>query len=70
MVLINPSGVILYYGAIDNRPTTDLADINGATNYISQALTEALAGRPVSIPMTKPYGCAVRYADNTPAKLQ
>lgn len=70
MVLISPSGVILYYGAIDNRPTTDLSDITGATNYISQALTEALAGKPVSIPTTKPYGCAVRYADNTPAKPQ
>lgn len=62
MFVINPQGVLVYDGAIDNRPTTDLADVPGATNYVSQALQEAMAGEKVSAPVTRPYGCSVKYA--------
>jgi peroxiredoxin len=62
MFVINPEGVLIYDGAIDDRPTTDASDIAGATNYVSQALTEAMAGKPVSMPSTRPYGCSVKYA--------
>jgi len=61
MFIINPPGTLIYNGAIDDRPTTDHADINGAKNYVSLALTEALAGKPVSDPTTRPYGCSVKY---------
>jgi len=61
MFIINPQGTLIYNGAIDDRPTTDHADINGAKNYVSLALTEALAGKPVSDPTTRPYGCSVKY---------
>ena len=61
MVVINPQGVVIYDGAIDDKPTTDLADIPAAKNYLSLALTEALAGKPVSIPTSRPYGCSVKY---------
>jgi alkyl hydroperoxide reductase subunit AhpC len=61
MFIINPQGTLIYNGAIDDRPTTDHADINGAKNYVSLALTEALAGKPVSEPTTRPYGCSVKY---------
>jgi peroxiredoxin len=62
MFIINPEGILIYEGAIDNRPTPDASDIPGATNYVSQALTEAMAGRPVSVPVSQPYGCSVKYA--------
>lgn len=63
MVIIDPNGVVIYDGAIDDRPTANPADIEGATNYVSQALEEALAGKPVSVSSTKPYGCSVKYPD-------
>jgi hypothetical protein len=62
MFIINPEGVLLYDGAIDDKATTDRADIATAKNYVSQALQEAMANKPVSIPTTPPYGCSVKYA--------
>ena len=61
--IINPKGELIYNGAIENRPTTDLADVNGAKSYVSIALEEATSGKPVSIPTSRPYGCSVKYAD-------
>jgi peroxiredoxin len=63
MFIISPKGILIYNGAIDDRPTTDLADVNGAKNYVSLALEEATSGKTVSIPTTRPYGCSVKYAD-------
>jgi peroxiredoxin len=63
MVVIDPSGKVIYDGAIDNRPTSDVQDVHGADNYVSDALTAAMAGKPVSTPYTRPYGCAVKYPD-------
>lgn len=61
MYLIDPQGRLIYAGAIDNRPSADPADIAGATNHVEAALTDALAGRPVATPATRPYGCSVKY---------
>ncbi len=65
MVVINPQGVVIYDGAIDNKPTTDLQDVPGATNYVNLALEQAMAGKVVQTPATRPYGCSVKYADST-----
>ena len=62
MFIIDPQGVLIYDGAIDDKPTTDLADVAAATNYVSAALTEAMAGKPVTTPVSRPYGCSVKYA--------
>jgi len=62
MFIIDPSGKLIYSGAIDDHPTTDLADIKNSKNYVNQALAEAMAGKPVSEPVTRPYGCSVKYA--------
>ncbi len=48
-------------GAADDIKSTDVADIEKADNYIDAALTEVLAGKPVSVPETKSYGCSVKY---------
>jgi hypothetical protein len=63
MFIINPQGTLIYNGAIDDRPTADRSDINGAKNYVSAALEQALAGKPVTTPTTRPYGCSVKYPD-------
>ena len=65
MVVINPQGVVIYDGAIDDKPTTDLADVPGATNYVSLALEQAMAGKPIATPATRPYGCSVKYPDSS-----
>ncbi|MGC2765421.1 MAG: redoxin domain-containing protein [Candidatus Acidiferrum sp.] len=64
MVVINPQGVLIYSGAIDDKPTTDLQDVPTATNYVSLALQQAMAGKQVETPATRPYGCSVKYADS------
>ena len=61
--IISPQGTLIYNGAIDNHPTIDLADVNGAQNYVSAALDEATSGKPVSTPTSRPYGCSVKYPD-------
>ena len=61
--IINPEGKLIYKGAADSIVSTDVEDIPKATNYIDLAFTEALAGKPVSKPETKSYGCSVKYKD-------
>jgi len=63
MYLIDPQGKLLYAGAIDSKPTSNPADIASATNYVNQAVGEVLAGKPVSQPTTRAYGCSIKYAD-------
>jgi peroxiredoxin len=60
MFIINKDGKLVYKGAIDNDPNGDQAN---KINYADRALSEVLAGKPVSIPQTKPYGCSVKYAE-------
>jgi peroxiredoxin len=63
MFVIDPTGKLIYDGAIDDRPTPDPDDIKGANNYVSDALTEAMAGKTVATSYTRPYGCSVKYPD-------
>ena len=61
MFVIDPKGEIVYAGAIDDKRSTRLEDTKTATNYVRVALTEAMAGKPVTTPNTTPYGCTVKY---------
>jgi peroxiredoxin len=63
MYVIDPEGKLIYEGAIDNRPTPDVDDIHGADNYVTDALTEAMAGKSIATAYTRPYGCSVKYGD-------
>lgn len=63
MFVIDPNGKLIYDGAIDDKPTTDTADVKGAKNYVSAALAEAMAGQTVEVASTRPYGCSVKYAE-------
>jgi cytochrome oxidase Cu insertion factor (SCO1/SenC/PrrC family) len=61
LYIVDPQGKVIYTGGIDSKASANPADIASATNYVNQALGEALAGKPVSQPVTKPYGCSVKY---------
>jgi peroxiredoxin len=63
MFIIDPNGKLIYEGAIDDHATTDPSDVSSSKNYVSAALTQALAGQPVAIAYTRPYGCSVKYAN-------
>lgn len=63
MIVIDPGGKVIYDGAIDDRPTPDPGDVRGARNYVSDALTASMAGKPVETAFTRPYGCSVKYPD-------
>jgi hypothetical protein len=61
MYVINPEGTLIYMGAIDDNRGTSSSAIAGARNHVVEAVREAMAGQPVSVASTQPYGCAVRY---------
>lgn len=63
LYLIDGSGKLVYQGGIDDKPTADKADIAGARNHLLAALAEVKAGKPVSVPESRPYGCSVKYAE-------
>lgn len=64
MFVIDASGTVVYAGAIDNSPDGEGGAPTGGTlvNYVDAALADLAAGRPVATPVTKPYGCSVKYA--------
>ena len=62
MYVIDPEGKLVYAGGIDDKKSTSVADIAGATNYVSECLDAALAGKPIEVKTSTPYGCAIKYA--------
>jgi hypothetical protein len=61
MFVIDPKGTLVYNGAIDNNSSSDSADIATAKNYVAAALSEGMAGKPITESTTRPYGCSVKY---------
>lgn len=62
MYIVDPAGKLVYAGGIDDKATSNPADIPRATNYVKAALNESLAGKPVSQASTRPYGCSIKYS--------
>ena len=62
MYLIDAKGTLVYAGAIDDKPRANPAEMKSAVNHINLALAETLAGKPVSTPTTRAYGCTVKYS--------
>lgn len=61
MFIIDPKGMLIYQGAIDDTPSADIADLKTAKNYVSAALDAAMNGKPIAVSTTKSYGCSVKY---------
>ena len=64
MYIVNKAGRLVYAGGIDDKPTANPADVNGARNHVLAALSELKAGKAVSVTTSRPYGCAVKYKDS------
>ena len=62
MYIVDKAGLLAYAGAIDDRPTSRRADVPGANNYVRAALEAVAAGQPVKTPVTRAYGCTVKYS--------
>ena len=62
MYVIDGQGIVRYMGGIDSILSADPTDIPKATQYVRQALAELAGGKPVSVPVSPPYGCSVKYA--------
>ncbi len=60
MFVIDKAGVLVYNGAIDDRPSPE-GDPRTAHNYVRAAVDELSAGQKVTVTQTKPYGCGVKY---------
>ena len=61
MYVIDANQTLVYQGAIDDNSSSNPATVEGARNYVAQALGEMAAGDPVSEATTQPYGCSVKY---------
>lgn len=62
MYIVDAAGTLVYAGGIDSKATPNPADIATATNHVKVALGEVAAGKPISNPTTRAYGCAIKYA--------
>ena len=62
MYIIDGSGMLVYKGGIDSIPSSNVADIPRAKQYVRVALGEVMAGKPVTDASTRPYGCSLKYA--------
>jgi peroxiredoxin len=62
MYVVDKTGTLVDAGAIDDRPTSRRADVQGANNYVRAALDAVAAGQPVKTPVTRAYGCTVKYS--------
>ncbi|HYQ17980.1 MAG TPA: redoxin domain-containing protein [Polyangiaceae bacterium] len=65
LFIIDPQGVLVYRGAIDNSPDAEGESPTGGKliNYVDATLGDLKAGRPVSVAETEAYGCSVKYAN-------
>lgn len=61
MYVIDAEGKLRYMGAIDDKPTSDTADIATAKNYVTEAIAAVTSGKEVTETITRPYGCSVKY---------
>ena len=64
MVVIDRTGRLVYMGAIDDTPSTRLADVKTAHNYVAAALDAVAVGQPVAIASTRAYGCSIKYKES------
>jgi len=61
MFVIDPKGIVVYNGAIDDKPSTNRDDIATAKSYLAAALDASMSGKKVEISVSQPYGCSVKY---------
>ena len=65
MYIVDANGMLVYKGGIDSIATSSDSDIPKATQYVRVALGELQAGKPISNPSTRAYGCTLKYNKKT-----
>ena len=60
--VIDAQGVLRYMGGADSIASTRVSDLQQATPYAKLAIAAVVSGKPVPYPVTRPYGCTVKYA--------
>jgi peroxiredoxin len=63
MRIIDKNGQLVFQGGIDDKVSTDAADVKTAKNYVRAALADIKAGKAVAVKAAKPYGCSIKYAE-------
>ncbi len=61
MFVIDAQGVLRYMGGIDSIASTNVADVDKAKPLFRDAMQAVVSGQPVAAPVTRPYGCSVKY---------
>ncbi len=62
MFIVGKDGTLVYAGGIDDGETMNPQKVLVAHNYVRAALDDIVAGRPVQVSATQPFGCALAYA--------
>lgn len=58
LYVINPEGQLVYMGGFGDQNNPSATD-----NHVVRALSEGMAGKAISTPVTRPYGCSVKYGN-------
>jgi peroxiredoxin len=61
MFVIDAKGELRYMGGIDSIATPEVSDIPKAEPYLKEAMLAVVDNQPVAHPVTRPYGCSVKY---------
>jgi peroxiredoxin len=61
MFVIDAKGELRYMGGIDSIATPEVADISRAEPYLKEAMLAVVDHQAVAHPVTRPYGCSVKY---------
>lgn len=66
--IVDKDGTLVYHGAFDNR---NVPEESGDVNYVTKALDEVLAGKPVTTTEKAAWGCSIkRYSAKEKADLK
>jgi hypothetical protein len=60
MFVVNAEGTLVYRGGLDNAPMGEPNE-GDLIPYVTNALAEVRAGKPVAVAETAAYGCTVKY---------
>ena len=61
MFIVDAAGKLAYMGGADSIPSSRMEDLARATPHVREALTALAAGQPIPNPVTRPYGCVIKY---------
>lgn len=60
--VIGPDGAIAFMGGADSIASTNVEDLKKAEPYAREAIEAVAAGKPAPHPVTRPYGCTIKYS--------